>query len=76
MIDKQDHGLLLSFVASLTLCKHMGDVMDSIAVVLSRIGYEPIDDEHDDYADALKAAFREDGIRTLNGVSFDEDDDE
>jgi hypothetical protein len=40
-----EHWLLLSFIASLTLCDHMGDVMGDIENVLKRIGYEVPDED-------------------------------
>lgn len=53
--------LLLTFIGSLTLCEHMGDVMGDIETVLERAG-EPID--FDDL-DQLARVLHERGHKTL-----------
>lgn len=64
----QDNALLLSFVASLTLCENKGDIMDDIKTVLERIGYVVPDDEYDDLEQALRAQLHKNNIRTLHGT--------
>ena len=41
MDAKEYRMLLLQFVASLTLCDHMGDVSNDVDIVLKRLGVEP-----------------------------------
>ena len=53
--------LLLKFIASLTLCEHMGDVFDDIDVVLKRIG---VNEEWNDETD-LKLILDKIGVKKL-----------
>lgn len=59
-----DHELLLSFIAGLTLCDHMGDVSDDIVKVLKLMGEDIAFDELRELADALRAR----GVKTLYGT--------
>lgn len=63
-------NLLLQFIASLTLCDHMGDVADDIIVVLKKM---EIAIEWDDIDD-LGKALGEMGVTTLYGTTLGEDD--
>lgn len=56
-----DREILLSFIASLTLCDHMGDVGDDIEKVLKLMGEDIAFDDLRDLADALGAR----GVKTL-----------
>lgn len=66
-----DRDLLLSFIASLTLCDHMGDVSNDIHDVLERMGEKELlrsigdGEEFEGLQDALHAR----GIKTMCGVS-------
>lgn len=62
------HNLILSFVASFTLCDHIGDVGNEIGTLLARLGYDwEWDDEHDLFEHLAKL-----GVKTLNGTSLSE----
>lgn len=74
---EKTRGLLLSLVASLTLCDHMGDVGDDIFTVLKKLG-EPWSVTEWSGLDELREALAKHGIRTLYGTdlsSGDEDED-
>lgn len=64
------HAILLSFIASLTLADHMGDVMGDIETVLKRIGYEVPNGALDAFETALAKQLHKDGIRTLYGTEI------
>ena len=64
MTHKEDYKkLLLSFIWTLTLADHMGDVLDDIDSVLGRLG---INIQWDD-ADDLRTKLTEMGIGSLYG---------
>lgn len=64
-----DRKILLEFIASLTLCDHMGDVGDDIDTVLKRIGFVgPTSvNGNEDYLVEVRALLHKEGIRTLYG---------
>jgi hypothetical protein len=66
-----DRELLLSFIASLTLADHMGDVADDVNCVLKRLGMEIEWDEWADLGDEMAKL----GVKTLYGTSLRDDDD-
>jgi len=69
-LDYRD--ILLKFVASLTLCEHMGDVADDIETVLDIIGIKL---KWEDLYD-LRRKLGKMGITSLYGTALiDEDDD-
>lgn len=65
-------SILLSFVASLTLCDHMGDVGNDVTDVLKLLDMDDI--EWEDWSD-LSDEFGRRGIKTLNGTSFSSDEE-
>ncbi len=69
-----DRTILLQFIASLTLCDHMGDVSNDVSDVLKKLG-PPYDSwEWDEWHD-LSERFRQAGITTLNGTEFSPPDE-
>ena len=63
-----DHRtLLLRFIASLTLCDHMGDVYGDIDKVLDTLGIEYEDDDAGDM-EPIARKLHEMGITTLYGT--------
>ena len=64
--------ILLQFLASLTLCDHMGDVSNDVVDVLEKIGVEIEWDEWDELGNALGKM----GITTLNGAALTQDENE
>lgn len=62
------HTLLLEFVASLTLCDHMGDVGNDIVEVLGRLGVEYEDDGSGENWGDLPKLLHGMGIKTLVGT--------
>lgn len=64
--------LLLTFIASLTLSDHMGDVADDVDYVLKQLGLEM----EWDGLDELGTKLGEMGITTLYGTSLTCDDDD
>lgn len=71
MPETTDRELLLSFIASLSLCDHMGDVANKIADVLKRMGETPPSDATHDWYSDLRDWLHERGARTLNGTSLE-----
>jgi hypothetical protein len=65
--------LLLQLCASLTLCDHLGDVLDDVLFVLRALEMEPA--EWDDLAD-IGRALGQQGITTLYGTSLGEEDED
>jgi hypothetical protein len=67
----ENEKLLLQFIASLTLCDHMGDVCDDINVVLDALS-KPMewDDLHD-----LGRQLGKLGITTLGGIELTDEDE-
>lgn len=63
-------GLLLQFIASLTLCDHLGDVADDINCVLKRLDYNIKWDDLSELGDELGKL----GITTLYETSLREED--
>lgn len=71
-----DRELLLSFIASLTLCDHMGDVSDDISSVLKKMGEVELLDAYlngDEFSGLAKALVKR-GITTLYGTKLGADD--
>lgn len=73
--------LLISFICSLSLCDHMGDVMNDTEEVLDRLGlnipYEEIDADGEDWLYKVAAYLgRIYDAKTLFGTSFADDYDE
>ena len=66
MTKKDYRELLLSFIASLALCGHMGDVSNDVDVVLQKLGIEIEWDDFDELATELGKM----NIHTLNGTSL------
>lgn len=64
--------LLIKFVASLTLCEHMGDVADDIETVLDLLGLEL---EWEDL-DELREKLHKMGVTTLYGTALIDDEDD
>lgn len=64
--------LLLSFVGSLTLCDHMGDVADDVNLVLERLGMQVSWGEWSD----LGRQLAKQGVKTLYGTRLDGEDDD
>jgi hypothetical protein len=60
-----DKNYILGFIASLTLCDHMGDVMDDIQKVLDDMG---IDWKWDDKYELWDCIADEGNIKTLWGT--------
>lgn len=58
--------LLLKFIASLTLCDHMGDVSNDVDDVLKKLG---IDIDWDEWSDLRQELYLL-GITTLNGTEL------
>lgn len=58
--------LLLQFIASLTLCDHMGDVMNDIQEVLNRIS---LTEEWNDFSE-LREILASRDITTLYGTEL------
>lgn len=69
-LDYRD--ILLRFIASLTLCEHMGDVADDIETVLDILGIKL---EWEDLYD-LRMKLGKMGIKTLYGTALIDDEDE
>ena len=68
MIDYKE--LFFKLIASLTLCDHMGDVMEDVECALRRAGVE-IPEIHDDYAeDVMDYCFKH-NITTLYDTSLE-----
>lgn len=65
-------NLILQFIASLTLCDHMGDVADDIARVLKEAGLKL---DYDDLTD-LGHKLGKLGITTLYGTQLNDEEDE
>jgi hypothetical protein len=63
-------ALLLSFVGSLTLCDHMGDVSGDVAEVLKHLG---LDVQWDEWHE-LGAALHRMGVRTLYDTALGGDE--
>lgn len=61
-----DRELLMTFIASLTLCDNMGEVVDDIAEVLKRLGE---DIEWSDF-DELRRQLGARGVKTLYGTAL------
>lgn len=59
-------ALVLSFIGSLTLCDHIGDVSNYVQTVLDRLGLEG---EWDDWPD-LQRWLHARGVKTLHGTSL------
>ena len=64
------HNLLLSFIASMTLCDHMGDVGSDVTFVLRQLGMEIEWNEWWELGDELDKM----GIKTLYGTSLRDDE--
>lgn len=70
-----DREILLSFIGSLTLCDHMGDVADDVCTTLKLLGLEEIakeadNDTRDDFWLALSTVLGKRGIKTLYGTNL------
>jgi hypothetical protein len=65
-------ALLLSFIASLTLCDHMGDVAGDVQDVLKRIDLKIEWDEMYELGRALGKM----GVKTLYNTELGSDDDD
>ncbi len=63
-------GLLLQFIASLTLCDHMGDVADDVSKILKTIGLKI---EWEDWHD-LGNKLAKMGVTTLYGTLLREEE--
>lgn len=63
--------LILSLIASLTLCDHMGDVADDVNETLKRLGVTIEWDEWHDLGRALGKM----GVTTLYGTPIGEDEE-
>ena len=68
-----DREILLSLIASLTLCDHMGDVADDVCTVLKMLSIE-YDDTGDWELDVGRAMYSL-GVKTLHGTEVGGDDD-
>lgn len=68
-MDSKYKDLILSFIASLTLCDHMGDVSNEIADMLERLGVAAV--EWNDF-DELRAVLATMDVKTLSGISLRE----
>lgn len=70
----EDRKLLLQFIASLTLCDHMGDVLDDVGTVLKRIGCAIDEGEYegepDPFLAAVRSAMIREGVTTLYGTTL------
>ena len=72
MIDiKKDHGLLLSFVASLTACDNMNDVALCVYNVMDHMGYHV--EVSSTPWDSIAARLHKEGVKTLNGFPVGDD---
>lgn len=70
---KEPRALMLSFIASLTLADHMGDVSNDVEMVLKRLGVEIEWGEWDELGRALGRI----GVKTLYGTDLtDGEEDE
>jgi len=69
---QESRDLLLSFIASLTLCDHMGDVCDDVDEVLKRLGEQ---EDWDEWVD-LQRNLAKKGVKTLWGTPLGGNDDE
>jgi hypothetical protein len=67
-----DRELLLSFIASITLADHLGDVANEVNVVLKKLGLDVDWSEWSELGDAL----HEMGVTTLYGTSLASDDED
>lgn len=73
--DLNYRELLLSFIGSLTLAEHMGDVAEDVQEVLNRLG---ITDDWEDLSELGDILGRM-GVKTIYGtglISEEDDDDE
>ena len=68
----ESKALILSFLAGLTLCDHMGDVGNEMQDVLKRIG---LGDIHWDDEGELGTALAKMGVKTLNGTDLTPDEE-
>lgn len=68
----EDRKLLLSFIASLTLADHLGDVGNDIQTVLYRLGITEPWDELDELGNILSKM----GVKTLHGTELSSDDED
>ena len=64
-------NLLLSFIGSLTLCDHMGDVSNDVDFILKELGYDVEWDDLNELSDWCG----EQGIETLYGTSLKKEED-
>ena len=62
-IKSNEKQLLINFIASLTLCDHMGDVMDDARKVLKKLGVEEEWHDEQELIEVLKNNF--DGVQTV-----------
>lgn len=68
-----DRETLLSLIASLTLCDHMGDVTKEVKTALKKVGV--VVDEWGDL-DELGSVLGRMGIKTLQGISLSKEDND
>ncbi len=59
-----ERDLLWQFIASLTLCDHMGDVQEAVQTVLGKILPGKVPDDFDE----LRAVLARMGAKTLDGT--------
>lgn len=72
-----DREILLSFIGSLTLCDHMGDVSNDVDEVLKLVGEQELRDaagEGDDFSELAKALHKR-GVKTLYGTDLSSEDE-
>lgn len=74
MSDIDHRELLLQFIASLTLCDHMGDVSYEITCVLERMGVEVPEKDDGDWLGDVRNEMARRQVTTLHGTSLDEDE--
>ena len=68
---KQDRGLLLSFLATLTTCDDMSDVALYAYDVMERMGY-PVEVSSTPW-DSIAARLHKEGVKTLGGLPVGDD---
>ena len=70
-VDDEGRNLILSFIGSLTLCDHMGDVSNDVDWVLKRLGLEIEWNEFYELGNALGKM----GVKTLYSTSLSDEDE-
>lgn len=68
MKQEEAQALVLQFLASLTLCDHLGDAWNDARLLAEKVGIDWLDDNWDD--DEIRDALAKRGVTTLQGTSL------